>query len=147
MNNIVDLIIRLPASIGVSLSAAHNRPDLYTLRDIMYHLQMSYYWLKQANEEFKVFSNETLITSGEEEEHKLIIPSYPDLADALKYLKDELTKLGQDTWDYSDSAVLPHPVKYKIDQGYNNIMLALFNTEISTMYYEQLTGGEPQFRQ
>lgn len=139
MNNITDILIRLPALIAVSLDSMTNCTQLYTIRDIMYHLQMSYYWLKQANIESNALNQSVLIAAGEHE-HELHIPIIYGTYEQLEYLKDNLTNLGQDTWDYSDNAVLPLPVKYKVDQAYNNIMLALFNTELSTTYYEQLSG-------
>jgi hypothetical protein len=140
MNNISEIILQLPSLIGVSLDSMNNCPKLYTIRDIMYHLQMGYYWLKEANTEYRLLDRSTLITANEDEEHELIIPTILGTQEQLGYLKDNLTKLGQETWEYCDNAVLPLPVKYKVEQAYNNIMLALFNTELSTTYYEQISG-------
>lgn len=139
MHSIVDILLHLPPLIGVSLDAGKRMPELYTIRDIMYHLQMTYYWLKAANAEMKSLTQSVEITSQEEGEHKLIIPTLIGTSEQLEYMRKHLRDLSADTYEYFDNTPLPQGVKHKVEQAYNNMMTALFNTELSTTYYEQLT--------
>lgn len=140
MNNITDIILRLPGLIGTTINTQAGIPELYTIRDIMYHLQMSYYWLKQANKEAKAQDDSIVLISSEEGERpELIIPAITDTGEQLGYLKENLTTLSGDTWNYIGDNILTPSIEYKVEQAYNNMMLALFNTELSTTYYEQIS--------
>lgn len=139
MNSILDIIIKLPALIGVSIEMHRRVPQLYTVRDITYHLQMTYYWLKYANKELKDLTESVdLIESEGEGEHKFVIPTLIGVPEQLEYLKIHLTSLAKDTVEYGDNTPLPNTIKYKIERSYDNMMLALFNTDLSTNYYGQL---------
>lgn len=139
MNNITDIILKLPAITGVCIDSARRNPQLYSIRDITYHLQMSYYWLKSAREEMKSLTQSIELTQEGEGEHKLVIPTLLGTPEQLEYLRKNLTELTEGTYIFFTDTPMPDGVKHKVEQSYNNMMLALFNTELSTMYYEQLT--------
>lgn len=142
MNNIAEIMLQLPPVIGVTLDTHRAVPQLFSIRDITYHLQMCYYWLRTANTEMRALQGSDGITEGLEGGHKLFIPTLLGPTEQLAYISKQLIEITQDTWDYIDNTPMPSEVKYKLDQAYNNMMQALFNTELSTTYYDQLTRGQ-----
>lgn len=148
MNNITDIILRLPAITAVSIETTRRNMSLYPLKKVTHQLQMSYYWLKHANEEMKKLSSQTeLIVEETDEEHKLVIPTLLGTPEQLEYIRRELEQLGEETYTYINDVSLPQGVRHKVEQSYNCIMTALFNTELSTTYYEQLSkqSGYPEY--
>lgn len=140
MNNISDIILKLPPILGVSIETTRKIPTLYSIKDITFHLQMCYYWLKAAKLEMQaVTGTQNLVGSNGDVEHKVIIPTLLGVPEQMEFMKKSLENLTAETWDYIDNVPLPAPVRYKLERSYDNMSMALFNVELSTTYYEQLT--------
>lgn len=145
MNNISDIMLALPKIIGVNLDTRRRVPELaQNLQDIFYHMQMAFYWLKHAKQELKDEIQSTELTQHTEEpEHKLVIPTLLGPPEQFDYMKRNLSEVSTETYQYYNDTPLPQGVKHKMEQAYNNMMLALFNTELSMTYYEQIRNREP----
>jgi hypothetical protein len=150
MNNLREIQIKLSPITVLTIDAARVT-GLSAVRDITYHLQMTYYWLKYANAEMMELSGELISTEEREpEEHEVIIPNIKDALEQFNYIRKQLDETAREVFEYITETSLPAGVKYKTEQAYNNIMQAVFNTEISTVYYESLRRqqtnfGEPGF--
>lgn len=141
MNSITEIISKIPAIIGVGIEAQRRTPALFPLKEITYNMQMCYYWLKEANDELKGYVNSVELSEDTDEKYKLVIPTLLGTPEQLNFMHEHITELAKGTWEYVDSVPLPASVKYKLEQSYNSTMIALFNTKLSTTYYEQLARG------
>lgn len=141
MNSILEIILKLPPVIGVSIDSTRKNPQLFPLLEVTYNLQMGYFWLKEANIEMKSMMNSVEITEQGTEEHRLVIPTFIGTVEQLDYMRTNLRELSKGTQEYINDTALPQEVEYKVKQAYNSIMLALFNTELSTSYYGQIERG------
>lgn len=144
MNNITEIILKLPPVLGVSIDAGRKNPMIASFTSVIYNLQMAFFWLKEAKNQLEALTQPISITSaeGQEQEHRLVIPTLLGTPEQLGYMKNQLRELSTGILVFTDEYTLPTEVKYKIDQAYNSIMLGLFNTELSTQYYEQLNTRE-----
>lgn len=139
MNNITDVILKLPAIIYVSIETHRNQPELFPIKEITYHLQMGFYWLKAANTELQKYDSSIVLSEGENEVTEFTVPTLGTIPDCLKYMTDNLIELSNEMQEYIQDTALPESVKYKVERAYDNTMMSLFNTNLSTIYYGQLT--------
>lgn len=137
MENINDLLVKLPGISDVAMACHGNEPTLlYPLKDAVVNLQMAYFWWREADNDLNTDQGNELTIEGSRKQE----PRPPSLIGAkeqLDYLTDNLKLLSDGTQYYLDEVTLPPHVKYKVEQGYNKVMEARFHTEISTLYYKQ----------
>ena len=135
--SIHELICKLPGPTLVTIDMQTKYPHLLPMRISVSNLQYAFYWWKEATEDL----NKILGTGGVEQEgqdipNNMVTPSLIGPVEHIEYLEKELTSLAEECEHFLVEAVLPETVDYKVKQGYNNIKLALFNTQISKVYYD-----------
>jgi len=138
MTSIFELLIKLPTPTDVAITCYSKNNLLFPLKDAIHNLQLTYYWWKEAQDELDKYRGEEIV---EKTEDKMSYPQPPTLIGAteqLNFIKQHLRELGNNTQEFLDGAPLPTTVKYKIEQGYNKVMDALFNTDISLKYNEEI---------
>jgi len=136
MTSIFELLLQLPTVTDASITCFSKNPVLYPMKEVVHNLQLTYYWWSEANNELNEYKGEELHEEGQK--RSMVQP--PTLIGAneqLAYIQSSLRTLGKQTQDFLEDAALPDGVKYKVAQGYNKVMEAVFNADISTKYYEE----------
>ena len=136
MNNITDLIYKLPCVTLVSIELTRRMGGNPACMDIVHSLQLGYYWFKTANTQMATYSDGILTSEIDEKDiPEIIIPTLIGIPEYFKYIQEYLEPLIKETEQFLQEAYFPEPVKYKLEQGYNHIVEASFNLDILTKYY------------
>ena len=138
MNQIDELLLKLPAVIAVGVDCYGKNPMLYPLRESINKMHLAGYWWGIASKDLNNQMVGTEIGGETEEEIKIIVPTMLGAGEQLNYLSKNLGEVTKSTADYLNSVELPPQVKYNVEQGYNKLMEAMFNIDISTKFYEQI---------
>lgn len=137
-NNIFELLLKLPTVTDVAITCFSKNNMLYPLKETIHNLQLTYYWWQEAKREMDSYTEEVLTTEADSKGSLTRQP--PTLIGAyeqLNYITEHLSNLGKDTQGFLEDTPLPQGVKYKVEQGYNKVMEAMFNADISTKYYDE----------
>jgi hypothetical protein len=117
------------------------------MKDAVHNLQLTYYWWKEADTELKKYiDTPELIENPDDRQYISRAPTLIGTKEQLDYIIDHLKNLSDDTQKYLEEYPLPMGVKYKVEQGYNNVMEAMFNADISTKYYEEYNRQQSESR-
>jgi hypothetical protein len=74
-NSIHELLLKIPAPLQLSMSCYAELPVIVSFKDTIYNLQMTYYWLIEADKYFKqINSGEEILTEGTLEPTTIVIP-------------------------------------------------------------------------
>ncbi len=140
MNNIQELITKLPAVTSVSITLFDKQQELYPMKDVIFNLQLCFYWWREAADELSKIQNSIVLSETEATgtTDNLTLPTLIGTEDQLQFLETNLKQLTTNCIQYLDDNLLPQQVQHKVIQGYNKVMDAYFSTKISAMYYEQL---------
>lgn len=139
MNSIFELLLKLPTVTDVSIKCHSMNPVLFPLKDTVHSLQLTYYWWQEAQAEMNSYTQEgkEIVEESTEKRIALRPPTLIGVYEQLGYIKEQLKDLSTSTQQYLESVPLPMGVKYKVEQGYNKVMEAMFNADISTKYYDE----------
>ncbi len=136
MNNIFELLLKLPTVTDVSIGCYSKNPILHPLKDTVHNLQLTFYWWQEAQAEMNSYQSKE-ITEDAERRMATRPPTLVGTYEQLGYIKEQLKELSTSAQQYLESSPLPLGVKYKVEQGYNRVMEAMFNADISTKYYDE----------
>jgi len=139
VSSIFELLLKLPTITEVAITCHSKNNILYPLQNTILNLQLAYYWWQEAQEDLRKYNVGVELTEGEHERKMATRPpTLIGVFDQLNYMEKQLRDLEIGTKNYLETASpLPDDVKYKVEQGYNKVMEAKFNINISTKYYEQ----------
>jgi len=141
MDNIHDLLVRIPAPMHVAIDCDNKLPTIISFKLTLYNLQMAYYWLKDANEQLLNEQEEAVLLEvepGGKQKH-IVVPSIIGIPQQVQYIDTELRALAAATQDSIRTECYPDSVKYKLEQGYNKVMEAVYSNEISRVNYDEYT--------
>lgn len=140
MTSIQELLAKIPPVMSVSIDCQAKNPMLYPMRDAIFMLQLTTYWWKDAIKDLEgnIGDNIELLESGSPENTKVVIPTLIGAGEQLEYVRRGLSELGKETHEYIHTVSLPPLAQHHLVQGYNKIMDALYSTNISKHYYEQI---------
>ncbi len=135
---IFDLLIQIPPIADTALRCFINNRVINTLKDVNHDVQLYYLWLTTAKEEIEAEAEGIRLTTAEHPKPlEYTIPN--DTQEQLTYIYQSLKALSEDTKTFIESSTISPSAQYKVLQAYNKVMEAMFNTLISTTYYEELS--------
>ena len=133
---IPDALGKLIPVIRVTLDCYANNRELFPLQNAIFNLQMSTYWLKEA-EKTLVVGDDLSTGAGILPERPLITsPTLLTAEEHFDFIKQQLNELHLELEQFS--LVSAGPMTNKLQQSDNRLMEALFSIEIATHHYEQL---------
>jgi hypothetical protein len=138
MNSIPEVILKIVPVIRVTLDCYANNRALFPLQNAIHNLQLSTYWLKEANR--SIPKEDEIQTSPGEQVHIPMItsPTLLTTGEHFNYISSELRKIQNEVENYYETTTLPTSTYHKLQRGSDQIMEALFNLEIAINHYEQL---------
>lgn len=137
--SIFELLIQIPPIADTALRCFINNRVINTLKDVNHDIQLYYLWLTAAKEEIEAESQEGVRLSTSEPPKPLEYTIPNDTQDQLTYMYQSLKALSKDTEHFIELSTISPSAQYKVLQAYNKVMEAMFNTLISTTYYEELS--------
>lgn len=137
MASIFEILVKLPEPLSCAINCFSKNPILSPLKDVVHNLQLSYYYLKDADEEMRSMSNSIELTQEGSEQKMPVAPSLIGTQEQLEYLKKHLIEMRKDIRSYLITVDIPQEVYYNVRRGYDKITEALFNTNITVTYYDE----------
>lgn len=140
MREILDITAKIPPILSVTLDFTRAHPDLQVTQDIIYCLQMGFYWWKECAQEMANLMEGTADAALPGTAIEYAGP--PNLEgctgrDYLNYMYTSLKDLTKEAQGLSEDLLLPPKVLLWFQSGIFNIMQARFSAQITIDYYEQ----------
>lgn len=140
MSNLHDLLVKIPPPMSVAIDCDSKLPIIISFKLTLYNLQMAYYWLKDANDQLELSSyEEVLLDVGASEEHHIVLPTMIGIPKQVMFIDEKLRELAASTQEVISQEAYPPSVQYKLEQGYNKVMEAIYSNEISKANYDEYT--------
>lgn len=127
-------MIRIPAIMQIALDCSSKVVGIPTLEKTAHDLQMVYYWWRDADQQLRSMNSSDKVLVEGQARYTQIGPVLIGLPAQLNFISTELAKLAEETQQFVDEHSLPPKVQYKVEQGYNKVMEALYNNEIAKVY-------------
>jgi len=135
MTPIKEILAKVYPVTNIVMGCYIGYPQIHTLKDAMTKIQMSFYWLQEADVELK---KELGIEEEDGKMEKPVSPTMISPIDQMEFIKSNLNQITKDLFDYKEDVPSTVSIKQKLDAGYFNLKEAAYATEISIMYYKQL---------
>lgn len=129
MREIIELAAKIPPLVETTLSFLQRNTQYFPAQDVVYNLQMSYYWWKEAAQAVSSHMDGTIVKDGP----PINVDYSPTLMgpqDQLNYLSTRISELARAAVDIKDDALLPPRVGQWVENGITTIMMAKFNVNI-----------------
>jgi len=151
MHELLELGKKISPIMEIAMECRERNRQLIPISHTIHNLQMAFFWLSDAVDEFHRFSAEQ---EGIEEEVPMSAqdkmrqgplkpPSIIGSREQMDYIVTKLIELDNGLKEVGSENYLPSSIRYKIDRTSDQLSEGRFNMNIAKHYYEQLNGNKP----
>lgn len=140
MREIIEVNADIFPVIQTAVDCANKASHLFHLQHVIHELQMSNYWLRDATIEADKLTGSKLGEIEKEDPESISVkrpPSMYSVEDHLDFIsKSTLALIGR-LEKMTEEEFMPTKVSDKVVQGTNHMNLAVFNTSLAQIHYEE----------